>query len=305
MLCELFRPFRVEAFLVSDSSYAVFFLSTGRCGTQWLAKHLKESYGDLAAVAHEPLQLGYRPRALFGHKDPARIETTDKLRTHLERIERLLVAKHYIECGWQCYAVIPHLARRFPGRLRIVHLTRHPVSSASSMVTHRYYSNPPRQDRLTELLLLSPFDAGVRFTGYQDRWGRMDEYEKCLYFWAEVHAYALELEGALGVPWLRLAAEQLFTQPGLNRLLDFLGLPVRQKISRALGQRVDRHRYQTVLDWDGAAIAAHPDVMAVARALGYDPLELDNEALAQRYRLEGSGLKLSDLPGPLLAKRQE
>ena len=284
---------------------ATFFLSTGRCGTQWLVKQLSEIYGDLAAVTHEPLQLGYLPRALFAHKDPARLETADQVFAHVDRIERTLAAKHYIECGWQCYAMIPYFARRFAGRVRVVHLTRHPVPTASSMVTHRYYSDPPRKDRLTELLLLSPFDTGVRFAAYQERWAGMDEYEKCLYFWAEINAYALELESALGVPWLRLASEELFTPPGLDRLLDFFELPRRAEIAEALGQRVDRHRYKTVLKWDGARIAAHPDVMAVARALGYDPLTIDDEALGERYRMEGSDLKLTDLPGPVLASREE
>ncbi len=284
---------------------ATFFLSTGRCGTQWLVKQLSEIYGDLAAVTHEPLQLGYRPRALFAHKDPARLETADEVFAHVDRIERTLADRHYIECGWQCYATIPYFAERFAGRVRIVHLTRHPVPTASSMVTHRYYSDPPRKDRLTELLLLSPFDARVRFTEYVDRWARMDEYEKCLYFWAEINAYALELESALGMPWLRLKSEALFTPPGLERLLDFLALPQRPEIQRALGQRVDSHQYKTVLDWDVAAIADHPQVMAVARGLGYDPLQFDGAALGQRYRLEGSNLKLTDLPGPVLEKREE
>ena len=34
---------------------ATFFLSTGRCGTQWLAASLAEHYGDMATVDHEPM----------------------------------------------------------------------------------------------------------------------------------------------------------------------------------------------------------------------------------------------------------
>jgi hypothetical protein len=41
---------------------ATFVLSTGRCGTQWLAKNLTDHYGDLLAVTHEPHQREYLPR---------------------------------------------------------------------------------------------------------------------------------------------------------------------------------------------------------------------------------------------------
>ncbi len=58
-----------------------------------------------------------------------------------------------------------------------------------------------------------------------------------------------------------------------------------------------------MLKLDGKVIAAHPEVMAVARTLGYDPLTIDDEALGKRYRLEGSDLKLTDLPGPVLERR--
>ena len=58
-----------------------------------------------------------------------------------------------------------------------------------------------------------------------------------------------------------------------------------------------------MLDWDVAAIADHPQVMAVARALDYHPIHGDDQALRKRYRLEGSGLKLADLPGPTLVRR--
>ncbi len=284
---------------------ATFILSSGRCGTQWLAKQLQAVYGDLLSVTHEPLQIGYRPRRLFGHRDPARLETAAEIFAHLDRIERQLKARDYVECGWQCYAMIPSFAARFPGRVQVVHLPRHPVPSAASMVAQRYYSDPPRKDRLTELLLLSPGDDGVRFPEYRERWAHLDEYEKCLYFWAEVHAYALDLDRQLDVPWLRLTSEDLFTRVGLDRLLAFLQVPRREAIHDARVEKVDDHSYKTVLVWDFEAIRNHPRIVAVAEALGYDPTPGDEAALRARYWLEGTKLELIDLPGPVLIRRDE
>jgi hypothetical protein len=263
---------------------AAFFLSSGRCGTQWLAKHLWDCYHDRAFVTHEPLRSNYLPRQLLGLKDPLASENASQILNHAQ-----LEKTDYVECGWPCYGAIPHFAKRFRGRVRIVHLPRHPIWSASSMVTHAYYRVPPRRDRLTERALLTPFDAGMRFPEYRQRWQQLNEFEKCLYFWAEVHALGLELQKTLGVPWLRIKSEELFTEAGLARLLAFLELPERDTMRAALGQRVDHFSFKTDAAWDVASIERHPRVVEVAEALGYDSVAADEKSIRERYRAERSG----------------
>ncbi len=268
---------------------ATFFLSAGRCGTQWLASQLANTYSDCAVVEHEPLKRDYLPRQLLATGDAGRWPNAALIRKHVARIEKELATTSYIECGWPCFAALSHLAETFKGRVRIVHLTRHPIPTASSMVTHRYYKNPPREDDLDEKALLSPFDAGVAFPTFRDRWERMKRLEKCLYFWAEVNALGLRLERALGAPWLRLKSESLFDGDGLDLLLDFLELPRREAIYSARGQSVDKWHHQTDETLETKKILNHPEVMAVAAELGYDPLGVDARQISKRYKRDRPG----------------
>ena len=213
---------------------ATFILSSGRCGTQWIADTLRNVYGDLVVSTHEPLGIHYNPRKLFGARDPRTIEGGDVILRHVQRIEKHLVLPSatppfpYIEAGWPCFPAIPYFAERLRGRVRFVHLVRHPVYSASSLVTHGCYDrqNP---GEIGKLALLTPFDEGVRFKEYQDVWGDLSPFEKCLYFWAEVNAFGIEQQTEIDEPWLSLRFEDLFSadRSGLKSLIEFLDLPER------------------------------------------------------------------------------
>lgn len=202
---------------------------------------------------------------------------------HAGRIERHLGRTSYIECGWPCFAAVRYFAERFKGRIRVVHLTRHPVLTAASMVTHHYYQSDTRLDQLAETALLTPFDAGARFPEYGDRWDEYKSFEKCLYLWAEIHALGLHLEDTLDVPWLRLKYEDLFKEDGLERFLGFLGLPRRESMYAALDQWFDAYSYKTTRSLDVDAYARHPSVISVARELGYEALDMDETKIRQRY----------------------
>jgi hypothetical protein len=39
---------------------AIFVLSTGRCGTQWLHETMQSGYGEQIAAEHEPLKTAYQ-----------------------------------------------------------------------------------------------------------------------------------------------------------------------------------------------------------------------------------------------------
>lgn len=262
---------------------ATFFLSTGRCGTQWLGTALAECYGDVAAVTHEPIKRGYYPRKLLGRRKPAGLSTENLIEGHLARVEAGLASRQYIECGWPCYGALRYLSERFAGRMRIVHLVRHPVPTAASLVTHLYYHEPDREDHLNELAVLTPDDADVSYPDYRQRWARMDRFEKCLYFWAEINALGLKLESELGVPWLRVRSEDVFRGDGLDRVVEFLELPRREAIFAARAKRVDDYMMGTNVPIRAEAIADHPVIADLARGFGYEPLEFNKNWLAARY----------------------
>lgn len=270
---------------MSARHHATFVISTGRCGTQWLAHALALPGVGAGRVEHEPLGERYRPRVLLGASgDPAALPSADRARVerHLASVEATLEREDYFEAGFPCWSALSYLCRRFAGRVRVVHLTRHPVPVAYSWTAHGAYM-PPTLPQLPEKILLHPADGGVSLPEYAERWPALHPVERALYFWAEVHAFALRQQAAAGVPWLRVEMKELFTEAGVERLASFLGIGVSAPLRAAREQVVDEHHCQ-LWDWiEPQVIERHPRVLEIARALGYDPLAFDVAALKRRY----------------------
>lgn len=250
---------------------ATFVLSTGRCGTQWLAHAFAGVYGDCLRVEHEPLHDRYFPRQMLGWGDFACLPAgqAEPILDHVSGIEKSLAVQPYFETGHPCWSSLPCLARRLAGRIRVVHLVRHPVPTAYSWISNGAYM-PPILPHIPAKEFLSPFDRGVKFSEYRDHWHSLQPWEKCLYYWAEVNAFGLFQEQRLGVPWLRINYEHLFASGTLARLAGFIGLPHRPALAEAIGQRIDEHRFVTDQRIDPRQIRTHPRVIEVAERLGYE-----------------------------------
>lgn len=259
---------------------ATFFLSTGRCGTQWLATALGETYAASVVVTHEPVYAAYRPKQFLRSQRPEALLEFDEVRAHIEWIEQLLDSRSYIEAGWPCYAAAPMLLGRFGHRAKFVHLVRNPIPTALSLATHHVY----RKDGWVTMGAIDPFDNGVVQKELGEAWNTMTEYEKCLFWWTEVNLYALEFARAHpGVPVYRVRYEDLFTSPGaLTGLLEFLELDA---------QQFDRDRVSVVVDqfqWKDAAydwksIFRYPRTCELAASLGYPLTDVTGSKLSDRY----------------------
>lgn len=264
------------------------FISTGRCGTQWLATNLADLYGDEAFVTHEPLGPEYRPRRFFRAYDA--LEEMASLRAiahHLARIEEILESRHYIETGWPLFAAIPLFLERFPGRVRLLHLTRHPVPTSLSHMAHQCYGGSPRDDGYTRLAALDASCPRV-FQGDHDAfWDRLTPYEKCLFWWTEVHLYADELRTRYpDVPFTRFKSEDVLEgdEETMRRLTRALELPYDDELQHRTSNRVDRWNHQTELNFEWRKILDHPLSLEVAERLGYEVSDVDEARLEQRYK---------------------
>lgn len=263
------------------------FITTGRCGTQWLADNLAAVYADRAAVTHEPLGPAYHPRRYLRQDEDTALLSRPDVAAHFRRIRSTSALRHYVETGWPVFAAIPLFLRMFPGRVRIVHLVRHPVPTALSHMVHQCYGGSPREDEYTRLATLDPSCPGVVQAGYRSRWHRMTPYERCLFWWTEVHLYAQELQAReQHAPWLTVRYEDLFGDgpAELARLVDFLHLPQRERLFRRRSLHVDRWAHRTEIDFDWRQIERHPGTLAVAAGLGYDLDAVDPRRLDARYR---------------------
>jgi len=267
---------------------ATFVLSTGRCGTQWLAETIADAAGDRARVEHEPLHNDYAPRRMLGANDPAALEPRQarKVIAHAEAIERELAARDYLETGHPCWSSVPWLARRLAGRVRVVHLVRHPVPTACSWLSHGLFV-PPMLPHLPAKEFIAPSDAGVSFPEYREAWPALSPFEKCLVYWAEVNAFGLRLERAGELPWLRVRYEDLFDprRDALARVVKFLGLPDEAVARIDRGAQVDQHRFALGQWPEPERIARHPRIVAVAEELGYRAGEFAADQLAARFLL--------------------
>lgn len=254
-------------------AHAVFILSTGRCGTQWLAAQLARHYADHYRVEHEPLHNRYCPRRMLACRSPQELGAEDSapILAHADIIERTLERSHYIECGHPCWSTLPYFAERFRSRIRIIHLTRHPIPTAFSWLTHGAFQ-PPLLPHLQAKVLLSPFDTGTSLTEYRERWPSMTPFEKCLYYWAEVNEFGIRQEVPIHTPWLRVSFENLFGADALKSVLEFLELSPVDEVFAARALKVDEFNYLTMSHPDLSLVAKHPRVLQIAQSLGYDAL---------------------------------
>jgi hypothetical protein len=266
---------------------ATFFISTGRCGTQWLAHHLNEIYGDLAVVTHEPLYGDYRPREFFRSPDPKRpLADVERLGPHLDWIESVLQEKSYVEVGWPSYGVLPTIIDRFQDRIQLVHLLRHPVSVALSLCTHEYYNPSLRDDAFIHHVQLNPFDAGVVQQDYRDGWNSLSQYEKCLFLWSEIHLYAADLQSSHPeVPFLRVKIESLTDRDSgeFRKLIRFLGLPYRRAVEGIFSKKVDHYQRKASQYPDWRKITDHALTMKLSAEFEYRIEDLNPRRLNARY----------------------
>ncbi len=270
------------------SSPTVFlFISTGRCGTQWLASHLADIYGARAEVTHEPLGPLYRPRQFFRcYEDTSAMAATPEISQHLSRVEAVQRDRLYVETGWPLFAAIPLFVERFGTRLALVHLTRHPVPTSISHMVHQCYGGSPRDDGYTRLASLDPGCPGVFQPHYAAGWSAMSPYEKCLFWWTEVHLYGLQIESRYPqIPFLRCKSEDILRgdTAAIGRLARLLDIGSGEELASRTEQRVDRWNHQTQLDFEWRQIFDHPRTLQVAETLGYQADAVEDERLEERY----------------------
>jgi hypothetical protein len=269
--------------------YIAAFLSTGRCGTQWLASGFETLHPELE-VEHEPIGALYKPRRYFRrYQDPEAMLAEREIRDHIARLDAM--SKPYLETGWPMFAALPLLATRYPGRLRVVHVTRHPVPCAISHLSHHSYAGSWRRSPITRWGTLGPGDRNVFHPEYGGRWKQLSPYEKCLFFWTELNLYGLEFPQRFpNVPFLRLRSEDLLAgeRPALEQLLGFLDLPWTDGWTDHAGHSVDKWHFHTDEQVEPTEVLRHAATVAAAGHLGYNFDRLNADALQARYIGESS-----------------
>ena len=262
---------------------ATFFITTARSGTQWLAQSLSRLYPTQLCVTHEPVGYAYKPREFLRAKGAVKdLKSLPVLSRHIDYIHATLRERSYVEVGFPGFALAPLLRQEFPGRFQLIQLVRNPITVAASLVTHGWYCGDSDGHHDVEL---TPFDPGVLQKAYGEQWSNLSPYEKALFYWSEVHLFGIEYQTEYPeTPFLTIRSEELFTDSlALDRVTDFLGLPIVTDRKYLKDKSVDRFQYRTSRFLDWRAITRHPSAMELAGYFGYDVESIDEAALNARY----------------------
>ncbi|MBD3329227.1 hypothetical protein GF357_01920 [Candidatus Dojkabacteria bacterium] len=267
----------------------VFFLSTGRVGTQWFVNTFRNYYKDLVNAEHEPLAHRYRPVDFYrNYKKTDQMLDDEEIKTHLGSINDVIKKGklHYIETGWPAYAFIPLLCKIYPERLKVIHIVRNPVEVALSLSTHNIRdSNHP----YSKAAMLNPKHSRAKIRGkYKARWNHLTQYEQNLYQWTEINSYGVELERIFPmVKFLLVKKEDILgsnSSKEFINLMNFLELPVRSKPLSLLAKPYDKYSKQSNQITDVRLIYSYKQTIKLAKKFGYDSDTLiHKDYITERY----------------------
>lgn len=208
----------------------VFFLSTGRTGTEFFTKLLSNS--ETVQVYHSPSSLfcnaqseligqgkvAYEMYMKYGFND----ERANKLVSQIFMASRedllyktYLHNKIYIETNNRITFLAPALKYIFPNA-RFVYLHRHPGEFIRSGIRRKYY----KSNSIHELGRLVPLEK----TKYFKNWLEFDDIQKVAWLWNETNYFIDNyLETLNSNDYFRFNFNQL-TNSNIENLLDFLGI---------------------------------------------------------------------------------
>jgi hypothetical protein len=161
------------------------------------------------------------------------------------------------------------------------------VPSALSQLTHNTWPGGPPNE-FNRLGVLRPTDPNVFQPHYAQEWHRLSAYERCLFWWTEVHMFGLEFPIlSPEIPFVRVQSEKLLAgdRTELSKMLEMMDLDWDERWVARAGHLIDRWHHQTDRAFDPERISRHQQTLRTAHRLGYEPLDIDRAALDRRYKL--------------------
>lgn len=240
----------------NDIKPCAFVLSTGRAGTETLAR-LLETDKHLIAV-HEPL-----PK-LFGLSktcyDLSEHFSAD-LKVNTALIEAFLTGRRdllnsavytgrgYIETGPHVTFATPWILQAIP-KTKFVHLLRAPKAMVTSGIRRNWYAG-----QINDQWRITPKPG----TPFAKLWDEFNQEEKLLWLWAETNHWSRKFTETLDInQYLQVKSEDIFTgnETIIRELFKFLGLqiPIAGKIKRVLRKQINAQKTGSVnlqKNWKG------------------------------------------------------
>jgi hypothetical protein len=165
----------------------VFFLSTGRCGTNWFTNLLAEDKS--VKVFHEP-----KPNLAVQGRIAYEVFSKSNFNPNADQIQLLEEIFHtareqyirysfktqrrFIETNNHTTFFAPVIAGLFP-EAKFVHLNRHPGEFVRSALRRNFYNNPDDIKRIYP----------VGDSTYKNKWDALSQIEKNAWLWNETNAF--------------------------------------------------------------------------------------------------------------------
>jgi len=230
----------------------VFVLSTGRTGSQAIARYFDDLAPEVRAV-HEPF-----PSRLL------RIAGNAYRRGHLSseqmiRLLRLSRGRRIYSCQYPTYleaspylrSCVELLPIAFPGT-RIVHIVRHPGTYIPSYINHGVFSGfKGFIGHSVPYWLLKP-EHVERFP--VKRWRDMGAVERIAWRWDTLNRMIEDASGNFGEGYIRFRFEHLFDaeSSGMRRLAEWVGTSASAAVQQAAGEAAHNESRLRVFPTEGA-----------------------------------------------------
>lgn len=215
----------------------IFVSSTGRCGTNSLEKILSCVVG--VKCFHEPY--------------PIMLNDGVDNNFRFERIKRIYVKRNAIGCT--TYLETNHMfiqnfadlaVKEFGNKLKIIHLSRDPVSTARSF--YQIGSIPGHTERGILYLIDPSSDKNlIKIRNYlEDEDPEIASAKRCLWYWYEVEARARDFQKKYPkLPFVRLTTESLNDVDKTSLALQKLGLDYsHDELNALVGTRANQKKHQ-------------------------------------------------------------
>jgi len=218
----------------------IFFLSTGRCGTNWFVYLLSKTRG--LKVFHEPKpNLGIQGVLMYNYLKESNYSLDEKIKNIFKEIIYIAGEQYfrysyktdnrYVETNNQITFFAPILAEMFP-HAKFIHIFRHPGEFVRSALRRNFYSN----DNVDDMKRIKP----IQVTPYFDKWEDYSPIEKASWLWNETNSFIERFKSSVGETRCYTFNFNNISIDEIVPLLDFLDVQIpRNKIAKKISKRTN------------------------------------------------------------------
>lgn len=220
---------------VLHNTKALFVLSTGRTGTDFVTHLLQQAEG--LYVEHEAVpRLGTASRFLFDN------DMMDQkggqaaflaARYHLVQ-DAYMFEKRYVETNNRLTFFASAIRDLMP-KAQFIHLVRHPGAFVRSGMRRGYYTT----EYISDYGKIRPTEKDEAF----DKWGSYTRVEKISWLWYRTNKLIEDFKASIPEEVLMIKSEELFQQPDdvVTKMLSFVEEPRPKRIKTDLGPKNKQH----------------------------------------------------------------